>query len=231
MGKISIKRTWHKKIQAKFDNNFKQEVKLCGGKRRADILIDQLVIEVQHSPISLSEVNQRNNDYNNEGYSTIWIVDVNGDRSEIDVEEYLITLSQSWTYESFRDTKNLLYEADGLLYKPIEVAYDNIFEIEIYQIDEFISDLRKKEFRNSFKILPKLNRKINSSFAQRGAGSGKTYESIQMIKEHYDTYVYLSKAHSAKHIINLELKSQLDNLGYKIIDDFSNDKKNILHSV
>lgn len=53
----------------------------------------------------------------------------------------------------------------------------------------------------------------NLYFNQRGAGCGKTYESIQLLQEDSrfltkDTFVYLSKMHSAKEVIYQELQEQ-----------------------
>ena len=49
---------------------------------------------------------------------------------------------------------------------------------------------------------------------QRGAGCGKTYESIQLLFNdkftHKDTFIYLTKMHSAKEVIYGELKSQYE---------------------
>ena len=50
-------------------------------------------------------------------------------------------------------------------------------------------------------------------FNQRGAGCGKTYESIQLIQNdkrfiEKETYIYLTKMHSAKEVIYNELKEQ-----------------------
>lgn len=51
-------------------------------------------------------------------------------------------------------------------------------------------------------------------FNQRGAGCGKTYESIQLIKdikfENKTTWIYLTKMRSAKFVIYNELKNQLE---------------------
>ena len=47
---------------------------------------------------------------------------------------------------------------------------------------------------------------------QQGAGNGKTYGVIQLLQdskcEQYDTFIYLTKQHSAKHIIKSEIEDQ-----------------------
>ena len=65
-------------------------------------------------------------------------------------------------------------------------------------------------------------------FNQRGAGCGKTYESIQLIQtdERFIgkvVYIYLSKAHSAKEVIHNELKEQESRGQLKILEIVEND--------
>ena len=47
---------------------------------------------------------------------------------------------------------------------------------------------------------------------QQGAGNGKTYGIVQMLedddKSHYQNFIYITKQHSAKHIIKTEFENQ-----------------------
>ena len=45
---------------------------------------------------------------------------------------------------------------------------------------------------------------------QRAAGAGKTFEAVQMIssERQYSKYMYMTKAHSAKHVIYKEWEYQ-----------------------
>jgi len=49
---------------------------------------------------------------------------------------------------------------------------------------------------------------------QQGAGNGKTYGIVQLLQhpkyEHYETFVYLTKQHSAVHVIHEEINTQKD---------------------
>ena len=65
-------------------------------------------------------------------------------------------------------------------------------------------------------------------FNQRGAGCGKTYESIQLIQTdkrfiEKETYIYLTKMHSAKEVIYNELKEQEARGQLNILEVVEND--------
>ena len=65
-------------------------------------------------------------------------------------------------------------------------------------------------------------------FNQRGAGCGKTYESIQLIQTdkrfiEKETYIYLTKMHSAKEVIYNELKDQEARGQLNILEIVEND--------
>ena len=68
---------WHYDWQNEFpaDN---REIKLEQGKikHRADVIIDHTVIEFQHSLLSESDFNERNNFYYDLGYKVIWFFDL-----------------------------------------------------------------------------------------------------------------------------------------------------------
>jgi hypothetical protein len=68
-------------------------------------------------------------------------------------------------------------------------------------------------------------------FNQRGAGCGKTYESIQLIQIdkrfiEKETYIYLTKMHSAKEVIYNELKEQEERGQLNILEMLENDDNN-----
>lgn len=67
---------WHKNWQEKFPENCREVVIKNGKeKHRADILINDTVIEFQHSPISPKEFWERNNFYTLKKYKVIWVFD------------------------------------------------------------------------------------------------------------------------------------------------------------
>lgn len=68
---------WHYEWQNRFPEN-NQEVLLAWGdtKHRADVLIGRTVIEFQHSSMSSTQFNNRNNFYQSLGYKVIWVFDM-----------------------------------------------------------------------------------------------------------------------------------------------------------
>ena len=63
-------------------------------------------------------------------------------------------------------------------------------------------------------------------FNQRGAGCGKTYESIQLLQNKFpekETYIYLTKMHSVKEVIYNELKDQESRGALSMLQFIEND--------
>lgn len=77
-------------------------------KHRADVLINNYVIEFQHSPISREEFNARNWFYSYCGYKIIWVFDMSDKEIELIRETYTRNTSRGlykWSYalKTFRD--------------------------------------------------------------------------------------------------------------------------------
>lgn len=74
-------------------------------KHRADVLINDYVIEFQHSPISFEEFNERNWFYNYCGYKVIWIFDMQDKNIEFlycsDVQNFYSWLHPASTFLNF----------------------------------------------------------------------------------------------------------------------------------
>ena len=69
---------WHREWQNKFPENCREFVvtnKETGIKHRADIFINNTVIEFQHSPITAEEIAKRNNFYLSCGCNVVWVFD------------------------------------------------------------------------------------------------------------------------------------------------------------
>ena len=84
------------------------EVKI--GRRIADILIEDIVIECQASSITLRELKERTYDYNNNGYWVLWI---------LHWKNYAVEGKQTKIVERFLQTKNYgrfyLFNADEIV--------------------------------------------------------------------------------------------------------------------
>ncbi|MDD3148157.1 MAG: competence protein CoiA family protein [Candidatus Riflebacteria bacterium] len=68
---------WHIAMQSLFPADTREVVvKYRGSTHRADILINNTVIEMQHSPITAEEFNDRNEFFRGLGYRVCWVFDV-----------------------------------------------------------------------------------------------------------------------------------------------------------
>jgi hypothetical protein len=91
--------------------------------------------------------------------------------------------------------------------------------------DLFIEALKREEL-NIFKRT--IKERTNIYIKQQGAGSGKTWTIIQLIKntdfDKYDNFIYLTKQHSAVNVIKTELDKQIKNNELPNIEIISFDK-------
>ena len=70
---------WHRKWQNCFPKECQEvPVQKDGVKHRADVLINNTVIEFQHSPIKAEEIAERNRFYTECGYKVVWVFDAVG---------------------------------------------------------------------------------------------------------------------------------------------------------
>lgn len=68
---------WHFSMQNRFPEDQREVVIKEGGvTHRADILLKNMIIEFQHSPISIDELQERNIFYRSAGYKIAWVFDV-----------------------------------------------------------------------------------------------------------------------------------------------------------
>ena len=91
---------WHYEWQNQFPLTSQEKVFTFNGKtHRADVFINQTVIEFQHSPISRNEFNDRNIFYNQLGFYVIWVFDVREKDIEYIEDSYYGTSRYfSWKY-------------------------------------------------------------------------------------------------------------------------------------
>ena len=70
---------WHRKWQNSFPKECQEVVVQKDGiKHRADVLINNTVIEFQHSPITAEEIAERNRFYLECGHKVVWVFDAEG---------------------------------------------------------------------------------------------------------------------------------------------------------
>lgn len=211
---------WHKEWQSHFSDYVEKPFpKKNEGQiksRRSDVdLNDQCIIEFQHSYISLEEVINRKNDYMNYSKEIIWII--HGDNIDVEIlnNSHRVLMdftNNTWKYKSFLTFNNIYIDIQKQIYKinPTEVRSHMINLSLPVPKDTFIYSLKSGEnpFDDSIDIY-----QTQLYVKQMGAGNGKTFNVVQLIQdssfEYYNTYVYLTKQHSAKHIILSEIKDQL----------------------
>ena len=93
---------WHFEWQSKFPIESREVVvEKDGVVHRADILINDTVIEFQHSPISGEEFESRNSFYKSCGYRVVWLFDAT-DRMKIDDCGDLVWKKKTTLFSSMR---------------------------------------------------------------------------------------------------------------------------------
>lgn len=213
---------WHKEWQEKFSGYTEQKYE-CENMhkkyRRADVdLNDSQIIEFQHSRMSREEALSRKNDYGKVNKYIIWIIDGNdyNDNHSTVVTElrhskriFLEFKTDEWKYESFIDYDVIYLDIDNKIYqiRP-SLVKSKMIDIQL--------PLSKEDFCGKLKMGEKIfdDEKITQTtiyVSQQGAGNGKTFRAANLLSEnfndnnilyhHYDTFIYLTKQHSAKTVI------------------------------
>jgi hypothetical protein len=201
---------WHREWQSHFSM---KEIVL--GTNRADVVIHDLAIEFQHSKISKPDVTERTDNLLKYQNSVYWIVD----GCNLDIQQYpdinreIISFSESeqWKYKNFESCDFIFLDINSIIYQiiPSRVKRHMIDTSPGIEKKTFIDMIYKNETWEPDKLAQCV-----LYWNQRGAGNGKTYESIQLLKRNddrfasKDTFIYLTKMHSAKEVIYNELKSQ-----------------------
>ena len=113
---------WHFEWQSKFPIESREVfVEKDGVVHRADILLNDTVIEFQHSPISGEEFEARNSFYNSCGYRVVWLFDAT-DKMKIDDCFGLVWKRKTTLFSCMKTPidglfiQNYLPEKDDLLY-------------------------------------------------------------------------------------------------------------------
>lgn len=100
---------WHFEWQAKFPiENREVVVEKEGVIHRADVLINNTVIEFQHSPIKSEEFEARNSFYKSCGYHVVWLFDAT-DKMKIDDCSDLVWKKKTTLFSNMRTPIDALY--------------------------------------------------------------------------------------------------------------------------
>ena len=237
--------------------------------RFADVLIEgtDIQLEFQHSFLKKIDITQRSFDYNVHGNCVYWVVDCNDECEVMEISngvQFSLKFANPYKIAQYNLEK---YDVCGgaaplLNVNVIVNVGDEMFLIDPSRIrcgcistlpmharmkkHDFISELISSgKIFQSFDIsqwssVPQCTMVMN----QRGAGNGKTYESVQLMSDNspipsfdvtllpdYNSktcFIYLTKVHSAKEVIVNELKDQISDgrlPGVEIIGGIDNIKE------
>ena len=156
---------WHFEWQSKFPIDSREVVvERDGVVHRADILINDTVIEFQHSPINGEEFEARNSFYKNCGYRVVWLFDV-ADKMRFD------------------DCFGLVWKRKTTLFSSMKTPIDDLF-IQNYlpEKDDLlcISEFDPKEVRPQATVCPIMPENFLKEF---GGTQDENVLSIQAIFE------------------------------------------------
>jgi hypothetical protein len=195
--------------------------------RRADIVEGKYVVEIQHSPITKYEVDNRNFDYSLHDKQVLWIID----GSNMDINEDVLTIDSSWKCESFQGCEFIYINKKDKVYKinPLEIKS---MTVHVISIDKhiFIESIKSQCIQHETPCQHKIYLK------QQGAGNGKTWGIIQMLArkefQHYKKFIFVTKQHSARVILKDEFQNQQHELGFTNISKIQEkNKKFIIHYI
>jgi len=199
-----------------------------------DLVETNRILELQHSPITKEEVDERKNDYTTVyNKQVVWVIHGNGAVNVKNFEQsgrvYLEFNSDLWKYESFIEYDFIYIDIDSKIYKV------NPKKVKSHMID-VESGKDKVDFINSLKTgvelwMDKEPEQCNLFIRQQGAGNGKTFGIIQMLESdevaHYNTFIFVTKQHAAKSVMKAELENQVENGHLKYINEITiEDKQN-----
>lgn len=227
---------WHAKWQGNFprtevDYPKKNSNQISG--RRADVDLSDRILELQHSVISKEEVDNRRNDYTTVNNKPIvWIIHGNGaisvKRFEQSGRVYVEFVGDFWKYESFLECDYIYIDDAEKIYKicPRKVKSHMIDVEEPKSKSDFIAALKSGTELWSDKEPEQCKLYIR----QQGAGNGKTFGIVQMLESnemaHYNTFIIVTKQHSAKNVIWEEIKYQYENEKLNYISKLEYDDAN-----
>jgi hypothetical protein len=214
---------WHAEWQSYFPITEKRF--LCKPtqikERIADIVLnDTTILEIQHSKYERTEIDNRKHDYNLHNINIIWLIDgsenINVNILHSSKRYFLEFQNDYWRYENFKSYDYIYIDINSQIYKvnpnmvkshmiDVEAPKEKTYFIESIQKG---IDLWNNEEPHQCTLFIK----------QQGAGNGKTFGIIKMLedkdKNHYDTFIFITKQHSAKHIIKCEFENQMKDFLY-----------------
>ena len=221
---------WHADWQAEFTSIEVPHAAFPGKSvksRRADVLVDNTVIELQHSRISKEEVDSRNSDYALHGRDVAWVIDGDGHVDIIETSSTYVFFSRTdWIYCAFQDTEFVYVQVKDKVYRirpaSVRAGYCEISLSQAVSREVMVTAFTENRHLTIWGEDDEQEpaRECSITLKQRGAGCGKTYESIRVIDDpkykHKNVFMYFTKVHSAKQVIFDELLAQSASLEVSI---------------
>lgn len=138
---------WHRYWQGKFPEQYREIIlNKDGVKHINDVKVNNLLIEFQHSPISVTNINKRNEFYTQFG-TLVWLFDVKDIAKNIEMttEDLL-----AWKWRN----KSILMAADDNVHVYLQKSNQEIFRIDYFKLeDAYISKLDEDGFMNDLRKL------------------------------------------------------------------------------
>lgn len=196
----------------------------CCSARRADAEAGgDTVVEFQHSPISEKEVSERERDYAVHGKAVVWVLDAAAGAtvSECTAAAF-VHFSASWMHASFSSGAQVLVDfgdalmsvcpgsvRGGLCQARARLGRAEAVGALMGGGAAGLGALVTEREAASAERGPARRTLV---WKQRGAGCGKTFESIRMLDSpeyaHKNAFLYFTKVHSAREVIFGELRRQ-----------------------
>jgi hypothetical protein len=224
--------SWHYNWQLRFDDieiPFEKKVNSIK-KRYADVVVSDKVLEFQHSSMNEKEVLSRKNDYSLHDKDILWMIDgCNQKILTTTRDTFIIVFNNVWKYESYMSYDRVYIECNDYVY----MFNPNLVKSNMTEVTDrkttagFVTELKEDRLMFNDVLLTQSIIYYN----QRGAGCGKTYESIGLIQHdkrfnHVNTFIYLTKMHSARHTIYKEFKDQLESKSITLECELNTEENN-----
>lgn len=193
--------------------------------RRCDVMLPSNVnLEIQHTYISWDDIRARKVDWKYFSKDIVWLLD--GNTPDVVVDElsdgtYLINFKNPWKYKSFIGMyKYVLLDITDRVFKiPVDEVKCTMVQVKRWYSMESVVGMLKQSPTLLWDMWDDCNSvKSKLTVHQCGAGNGKTYGIWKSICENRDkqTFVIVTKQHSAKAVIFAELNEQAQRNEYHI---------------
>lgn len=190
---------------------------------RADVIVNNAVIEFQHSPISEEDFSARNSFYQKHGYQIVWVFDCIDKIDPETIKESVFAYSVPWPTvsnpvpASVRDLRpeakeKIFVQADeNTLYEILESAsYEVNFIGKKFTVDEFVTKAKQSGIADDLSFFTKMR-----TMTEEAKNNAKIMEeNVDLIQESFETQYYRARSLEGANTFldkqNDELKQELE---------------------